>query len=598
MKKSNSKNYIKTFSEHKKVLIALACIIVALPILSFAIFEGYYLNRVFPQVDIGGVQVSGMTRLEIENVLKKSTEKRLQEPVVLTLSTGQKIEMGKVGDIANYDVNKTIDLAFSHGREGNLVKQINSIANGFKYYTHINPVFSFDHQTFDTSLANAVRPFERPIIDSQLAFSNDQLYLSASQKGYLGNRDATVTALENYLSFRQNDLNLTMEMRDQLPAINESNSSEALKKAKLALARPLILKSSYLQGSSWTINKEQMFSLMDLNVTDKKVDLVFDDYKVASFSGQIAQQINRDPIEAKFELDGEKVKAFEPAEPGLSLDTVELTKIISERATNISLANEIEIPVKTTQPALSTANVNNYGIKELVGQGKSKFVGSPAGRIHNLALASSKLNGVLIAPGETFSMYKVVGEVEKSTGYQDAFIIKDGRTVPGVGGGLCQVSTTLFRAALNAGLPIVERHQHAYRVYYYEQDSAPGIDAAVYFPSWDFKFKNDTGNYLLLQTKVDTKKLTAEFNLYGVKDGRVVEISKPVVSNQAPPPPELRMDDPTLARGQEKEIDHAVWGADTVFNRTVTKDGQQIISDEFKSKYKPWQRVVMVGVKD
>jgi vancomycin resistance protein YoaR len=170
--------------------------------------------------------------------------------------------------------------------------------------------------------------------------------------------------------------------------------------------------------------------------------------------------------------------------------------------------------------------------------------------------------------------------------------------VPGVGGGLCQVSTTLFRAVLNAGLPILERHQHAYRVYYYEQDSAPGIDAAVYFPSWDFKFKNDTGNYLLLQTKVDTKKMTAEFNLYGVKDGRSVALTKPIVSNQSPPPPELRMDDPTLARGQEKEVDHAVWGADTVFSRTVTKDGVDYLKDTFKSAYRPWQRVVMVGVKD
>src|SRR5205085_743367 len=128
--------------------------------------------------------------------------------------------------------------------------------------------------------------------------------------------------------------------------------------------------------------------------------------------------------------------------------------------------------------------------------------------------------GVLIAPGQVFSFSKAIGEVSSFTGYKQAYVIENGKTVLGDGGGVCQVSTTLFRAALNAGLPIVERHPHAYRVQYYEEDSGPGIDAAVYVPSVDLKFKNDTGHHILIQAYADVENLRLTFDLYGANDGR------------------------------------------------------------------------------
>jgi vancomycin resistance protein YoaR len=169
--------------------------------------------------------------------------------------------------------------------------------------------------------------------------------------------------------------------------------------------------------------------------------------------------------------------------------------------------------------------------------------------------------------------------------------------VLGDGGGVCQVSTTVFRAALNAGLPITDRRAHAYRVGYYEQDSKPGIDATVYNPTTDLKFLNDTGNHILVQTKVDTKNLKMEVNIYGTKDGRTASISEPKVSGQVAPPATMYVDDPTLPVGQMKQIDYSAWGAKVSFNYKVMKGEEVVYEKTFYSNYQPWQAVYLKGTK-
>jgi vancomycin resistance protein YoaR len=255
------------------------------------------------------------------------------------------------------------------------------------------------------------------------------------------------------------------------------------------------------------------------------------------------------------------------------------------------------LPVNTVYPKTSTAQVNDYGIRELLGSGTSSFIDSIPNRVYNIGLASSRTNGVLVPPGETFSFDQVIGEITAATGYKQAYVIKSGKTVLDDGGGVCQVSTTLFRAVLNAGLPIVERTAHAYRVGYYEQGgSPPGFDATVFPPLVDFKFKNDTPNYILIQNNMAGTTLT--FQIYGTSDGRVTTVGKPVILSTTPPPPELRQDDPTLPKGTEKETEHAITGMNIQFKRTVVRNGETIIDEVIRSNFRPWQRVIMVGTKE
>ena len=159
-------------------------------------------------------------------------------------------------------------------------------------------------------------------------------------------------------------------------------------------------------------------------------------------------------------------------------------------------------------PVEKLENFNDLGIKELLGSGHSNFYGSSANRRHNIRVGSNKLSGMIIKPGEEFSLVKALGDVNKETGYLFEMVIKGNKTVPEYGGGLCQVATTLFRAALQSGLPITERRNHSYRVSYYEP---AGTDATIYSPHPDLRFINDTGNNILIQARFESNDIYFDF---------------------------------------------------------------------------------------
>jgi len=314
------------------------------------------------------------------------------------------------------------------------------------------------------------------------------------------------------------------------------------------------------------------------------------------------EKVNKDPVEAVFNFEDGRVKEFTASEDGRKVDEELLSdRILSKGKSIINSKNQkviiIPVPVKKIEPTLTTDKVNEMGIKELIGTGTSLYKGSIASRIFNVGLGSSRVNGVLVAPGETFSFANAVGDVSSLTGYKQAYIISGGKTILGDGGGICQVSTTLFRAALNAGLPIIERHAHAYRVGYYEQDSGPGVDATVYVPTVDLKFKNDTGHHILIQSINDPQEQKLTFMIYGTSDGRVSEVGTPIVTNVRPAPEAKYEDDPNRPIGQVEQVDWAAPGANAYFTRTVTRNGEVIISDKFTSNYRPWQAVYIRGTK-
>ncbi|MFH1186767.1 MAG: VanW family protein [Candidatus Levyibacteriota bacterium] len=371
-------------------------------------------------------------------------------------------------------------------------------------------------------------------------------------------------------------------------------------------------------GYNGTLLASQAYTLGRSKNTLSNVGLIFQSYlngiylsnsytysedKLRKILEPISAIIDKEPKDALFKFESGRVTTFSPSENGQVLDFEELNRIVSSKTISIISSEKpktivIQIPIMTIEPEISTDKVNNLGIKEQIGSGTSLFQHSIPGRIFNVTLAAARMNGVLIAPGETFSFNKVLGDVSSFTGYKQAYVIKDGRTVLGDGGGVCQVSTTLFRAILDSGMPILERHAHAYRVEYYEQDSPPGIDATVYSPSPDLKFKNDSENYILIQSFVDPNVLRLTFVLYGTKDGREVIMTKPVVTNQTPPPPPLYQDDPTLPKGVVKQVDFSAWGARVYFTRTVTKNGKEIIADKFISNFRAWQSVYLKGTKE
>lgn len=326
----------------------------------------------------------------------------------------------------------------------------------------------------------------------------------------------------------------------------------------------------------------------------------YDKSRVDEFIIHAEDTYNKPAKDALFKFEEGRVVSFRQEEKGLKLKSDKLIRDIDKSIKNLLSKNEdkeVILESETINPEITLADSNDFGIEELIGEGKSDFTGSIPNRVHNVKLSASKFNGILVPKNKVFSFNDNVGDISTLTGYEQAYIIKNGRTVLGDGGGVCQTSTTLFRAAINTGLPIMERWAHAYRVGYYENDSKPGFDATVYSPTNDLKIKNNTPASILIQTEIVDNILY--FRIYGKRDDRKVEISPVQVWDYAPAPEPKYEDDPTLKKGVTKQVDFAASGAKASFNyKVISKNPEVNYEKTFYSSFRPWQAVFLVGQSD
>jgi vancomycin resistance protein YoaR len=301
-------------------------------------------------------------------------------------------------------------------------------------------------------------------------------------------------------------------------------------------------------------------ALIHFQKTDR---ISIDSQKIASFVDDLARRINKDPIDAKFKVENDRVTEFASSQSGIQLKNNESVSALEEAAKKIAARSVSEniilkLPFAKLEPAIKNNEGNGLGIATLIGEGTSNFARSPKNRIFNIRVATERFNGILIKPGEDFSFVTILGEVDGEHGYLPELVIKKDKTEPEFGGGICQVSTTAFRAAIYSGLKITARRNHAYPVSYYNPQ---GMDATVYVPRPDLRFLNNTPGYILIQTKIEGTIL--KFQFYGTNDGRKTEVIGPTVTQRNP--------DGSLKA--------------TFTQNVFDKDGKQIINDVFNSNY-------------
>ncbi len=258
-------------------------------------------------------------------------------------------------------------------------------------------------------------------------------------------------------------------------------------------------------------------------------------------------------------------------------------------------AGEVGIVLNVTPPGDGVDKLARGGILYHFGSGQSSYRGSPSFRETNILVGAKKFDGKLLADGDELDFNATVGTINGANGFVPGYIISGNTLAKEDGGGICQVSTTMFRAAYESGLPITAREQHSYRVHYYDP---VGYEATVYAPYKNLKFKNDTGSGLLIQTTWDRKKGTLRFDLFGAKPEREVKISDPVVSNFRPPAAPTYMADQRVALGKTRLIDSPEQGVTAVITRQVHYADGRDKQDVTKSVYKPWGAVYGVNPQD
>ncbi len=376
-----------------------------------------------------------------------------------------------------------------------------------------------------------------------------------------------------------------------IPArLTAKHLAPAKEKLDRLFAAPIMLS---FQDETWTVPVETLESWTTLSVDEKRraASVQLDAAAAQAFVAEIAPQIAQEAEDGALTWNDGLV-VTKSSQDGYALRTEDATSELL--AAVFSPDHALDLPVTVTKPRVPTDDLAALGIKEVIGEGTSKFEGSPPERVSNIRTAAGYLNDTVVAPDEMFSFNESLGEISKERGYKEGLTILADETVPGIGGGVCQVSTTTFRAAFWAGLPINERNQHSYLVYYYQLDGSPeGFDAAVYQPWVDLKWTNNTDHHILVRTSL--KKDTLTVRLYGTKTGVRVERADPVISNRVKPLPDRIILDKKMKPGTKEQTEWAHEGMDVAITRTVYKLDGQVLQQTFTSRYKPWGNVFKVG---
>lgn len=560
----------------------LTSLVLLLVVTTMVAYQLAYDKVILPRILIGGVEVSNMD--------KETAAKRVGQAFSETPNLVKVIYRGQVlADTAtltkNYNYSWAAEQAWNLGRSGNPLTKVSERVEMFFHPKTIEMPLSYDVDAVEGMIARIAGEINQAGKPARVFLDEaGEIRVETGVDGLVVDEETLNKEIAMALR-RPGQQRVEVRTKVDSRAIDESKINLALSAAGKWKGKSLRL---YQADFSFELTTEKILKLISLSEAPINYD------EAQKLLMTIKPSVEKETRNAVFNFVDGKVVEFSPEVNGVKVDEETFKQKLAETI-SFATKTEMAIPVTITEAKIKAGDINNLGIKTLIGVGTSKFAHSIPNRIHNLTLASSRLNGALVGPGETFSLGKVLGDVSRATGYREAYVISEGRTVLGDGGGVCQVSTTLFRAALNAGLPIAERKAHAYRVGYYEQDRGPGYDATVFLPSADLKFVNDTPGHILIQTKVDPKTFSMRYEIYGTDDGRVATISPARIYSQSPALPTIYQDDPTLPVGTTKQVDWSAPGAKVSFDYKVTRGGEVLQDRTFTSTYQPWAAVYLRG---
>lgn len=564
-------------------MAAILLLLVAFTSMMLIAFWGFWhTGRIYTGVSVGSVPVGGLTRAEAYRRLNEMLYQYPLPPVIL-VHDDQEWPLPTTRVRVSADLLDAANRAYLHGRRGALLPDVLEQINATLYGVDIAPHIMIDQEALRTSVMAIAANIDRPGIGERRLGD----ITIAAQPGAEVDVEATVQGVVGALIASKGSAVV------QAPLIVKRVAAPlagAVASPVLAIAnemRPLVLKSD-IEGLTLALSPSELRS-MTTATTNNSIEL--DEARLRRFLEPLAAQIDRRPRDARlrFNPNTGAVTVLSPSLSGRALDVDATVAAVSDALANES--GEAPLVIKTVAPAVDMNRIAEMGIRELVASGRSYFAGSSASRIHNIEVAAEQFEGVVIPPNGIFSFNNIVRDVSSANGFEDSLVIWGDRTAVGVGGGVCQVSTTVFRAAYEGGFPIVERYNHGYVVDWYGE---PGMDATIFTPTVDFRFRNDTGAYLLIDPVVDSANGVITFNFYGTRPNRTVTVSKPEITDVVKPEAPIYTVDDSLATGQTKQVEWQKDGMTVTVTRTIVENGTTR-TDTLRSKYQPWRAVYLVG---
>jgi len=562
-------------------------------------------GRIYPGVSMAGIELSGLpTDAAAEklshSLLYPSTGK-------IVFEDGSKtwvVSPGALGLSIDYKTNALA--AYQIGRNPNPIQRLASLLLAWGRGVDVAPTMVYNEQAALDYLSQIANEINLPTKEAALRLEGGDVIAIPGQVGRRLDVDSSLKNLRAQVETLTDGV-LPLVVLEEPPKIMDASSQAET--ARQIISQPLTLVFPEAKDGDpgpYKIPPSQLAQMLKIERVDNSdgatIQVGLSDEALQTYLSALSSDLDLSPSNARFVFNDETLKLdlIQPAVIGRSLDVESTVQAIQQ---NIAKGERItQLALSIIQPEVGdNATGEQLGITENIISYTSYFRGSSNDRMQNIKVAAADFHGLLVPPGATFSMAGSMRNVSLDNGYAEALIIFGGKTIQGVGGGVCQVSTTLFRAAFLAGFPIVERYPHAYRVSYYEQTATginpnlAGLDATVFVPMVDFKFVNDTPYWLLMETYFNPAARSLTWKFYSTSDGRKVKWESSGPQNIEDPPDPVYEENPELAKGQIKQVDWSAEGSDVTITRTVYRNGQVLFADSVITHYMPWADVFQYG---
>ena len=593
----------------EKALLSLAAGAVGFllfSLLALGSFELLHLTRIYPGVSVAGVPVGGLT--------ETAAARRLSERLVflqsgqVTLRDGERTWVYTPAQLGLFlDPEASARAAFTVGRQGNLFQRLTTQFAAWRDGRGLPPALVWDERRAFEALTQLAAETDVAVVEPTLKINGTEVVVLPGQTGRALDLPASLGLLSAQLHSLQNG-SVPLVVEEIRPVIADIEGQADL--ARRVLSQPLSLVMPPNQGDQqgpWTFDPTTLAGLLGFERVhdgdEARYQLTLNSQALGSYLAELGPRLARYPQNPHFTFNDStgQLELLQPGVIGRALDVEASLASIREKV--MQGEHNVELAFTFTPPPVSDQSTGeDLGVRELVISQFSYFYGSGPERVQNIQAAAARFHGLLVPPGATFSMAEALGDISLENGYAEALIISGGRTIQGVGGGVCQVSTTLFRTVFFGGYPVVERHPHAYRVSYYEKEEGnrrnprlAGLDAAVFVPLVDFKFINNSSSWLLMETYVNPTYSNIQWKFYSTNDGRSVdwETTGPTNVKEAPKP--SYKENPDLPTGEVKQVDYAADGAEIRVIRRAYKDGALFFEDSFYTEYQPWQAMYEYG---
>jgi len=570
----------------------VAAAVAAVLVLAVGVDLAASAGRVHPGVTVGGVKVGGMKPERAAAVLALQLPEKSKAPVVVRYD-------GKAWTITPEDLGLTFDYdalaaqAMAVGRSDGAIGAVKQRAGAWFGASALTARASAEPVKLAAILNEVAADTDVPPRDAKVRFKGTTPKMTSAKSGMAVNREQLTTSI--LTAFTSSDRTIDAPVAVAQADVSDAAAQSAISAAEKMIATPATV--TWGSKKSWKLTTDDLADMIAFRKveTSSGAGWILDPYisqkeTSKTVAPMLGGKIGHPARNARFRTRAGAVSIV-PSKSGVGPDIEALaqglTAVVKGPA---GQPRVVALRTRKTLPSLTTAMARDMDINERISTYTTTYVSGNRPRVNNIHMLGDALDGKLVKPGGTFSFNGAVGERTAAKGYVEAPAIVDGKLVPQLGGGICQVGTTLFNTVFVSGLPVVERHNHSFYISHYPT----GRDATVSWGGPDLKFKNTTDSWLLISVSYTSSSIT--ISLYGTDPGYRVASKTSPFSNERPFPTE-KVKDPKLDKGKKVVDDAGVKGKTCTVTRTVKKGGKVVRVDTFKSVYRPKVEIVRVGTK-